>query len=619
MTSKKKTPRLLILENDPKIQAAVEDTLVPAGWEVDARSSSEAALDSLRAMEADAPYAIFISSFSPPDMELDTLLKHARSIAPSTQRMLMVTAEDTTTLISAINKAGINACITFPFGGHDLVDQAATCLKNHSALSKREQLKRFTVYQNQKMFQLAQKLKKKEKNLSLRIEQKKGQKEILINHTQNRPQPTRSAATAKDPLHQRMVQNETIPSLETFETEFEKLEAHITQFYDQLAQSQGLEKVDPVPANLADKTPMDEELLEKLLLNSYVDPDSFLYPDTDPEEEEEYADPYEEFVYLTISKDGLTATLTKQKKAQSHETKSLKDLKDYLERKNLTQGLIPDLQLEAWLATATRDDPPLTVAEGTAPIQGRDGVIDFSFPTDYTNPGKILEDGSIDFRERGDIPFVRQGDLLATRIPMEEGSSGINVFGDTVPPNPVDEPSFSPGEGTVLSEDGLQLFAELDGQPNVDPMGIITVNPELTINGDVDFETGNIDFNGNVMVTGTVKPGFTVRGVNLTAKEVQGAKVHIRGDLCVSAGITEAEISARGNIFCKYINNSQIKAFGDLIAHKEIIDSTILISGVCRDTTGHIISSKITAKKGIEGNRIGTDASSPPPFKGGGG
>ena len=41
-----------------------------------------------------------------------------------------------------------------------------------------------------------------------------------------------------------------------------------------------------------------------------------------------------------------------------------------------------------------------------------------------------------------------------------------------------------------------------------------------------------------------------------------------------------------------------VEGFGDLIIQREIIDSTVAISGACQNSAGHIISSKIAAKVG---------------------
>jgi len=150
----------------------------------------------------------------------------------------------------------------------------------------------------------------------------------------------------------------------------------------------------------------------------------------------------------------------------------------------------------------------------------------------------------------------------------------------------------------------------------MDAMGNISVLSELTIKDDVDYKTGNLDFSGNIVVKGVVRAGFSVKCANLTVKQIEGADIDITGDLNVAAGIVDSDlIRVQGNVQAKYINNSEIKAFEDLIVHKEIIDSNILLSGACINEAGNILSSYISAKKGIIAGNIGTEVSSPSKLK----
>ena len=221
----------------------------------------------------------------------------------------------------------------------------------------------------------------------------------------------------------------------------------------------------------------------------------------------------------------------------------------------------------------------------------------------------------MDFRNRGSVPYFTKGDLLATKTQAEPGKEGISISGEVIEVREPFDPVFLSGSGTTLSEDELNIHAELDGQPHCDPMGELSISPELSVSGDVDFKTGNIDFKGNIIVNGTVKEGFTVKGVSLTAKEVEGATIDLSGDLYVSDGITDTTIVTVGNVFAKFINNSTVNAFGNAVIQKEIIDSQILLSGQCENPGGVIMSSKISAKSGVDAGRIGTESSSPVHFR----
>ncbi|KJR42203.1 protein of unknown function DUF342, partial [Candidatus Magnetoovum chiemensis] len=148
------------------------------------------------------------------------------------------------------------------------------------------------------------------------------------------------------------------------------------------------------------------------------------------------------------------------------------------------------------------------IAQGKSAFSGKKGEIHYFFKTDYTNPGKIREDGSIDFRDKGDMPHIKKGNIVAIKTAAEQPMPGIDIYGVEIPVDAVFDLPFAAGSGTVLSDDGLKIFAAIDGQPHVDFKGNITVNEELVIKGDVDLKTGNILFEGNVIVKGAVKNGM---------------------------------------------------------------------------------------------------------------
>lgn len=245
------------------------------------------------------------------------------------------------------------------------------------------------------------------------------------------------------------------------------------------------------------------------------------------------------------------------------------------------------------------------IASGNKPIIGRDASIKYFFETNYQRPGTITKGGLIDFKNRGEVPFVQKGDLLAEKTPIIEGQSGRDIKGYEIVVEEYKDVYFESGTGTELSEDGTKIFASIDGQPDVSVKKVISVYPELQVKGDVDYSTGHIEFDGNVEITGTVKNGFKVTCCNLTAKEIIGAEINITGDLNVSGGIIQATIKTEGNIKAFYIQQSNIFGYGSLTVANEIIDSDIGINGECKSNSCKIFASEVSAKRGFDVKQIG--------------
>ncbi|MBF0301975.1 MAG: DUF342 domain-containing protein [Desulfamplus sp.] len=216
------------------------------------------------------------------------------------------------------------------------------------------------------------------------------------------------------------------------------------------------------------------------------------------------------------------------------------------------------------------------------------------------------------FNSSGEKSFVSKNSLLAEKVPGRAGLLDVDESNNLIRLSESQEPLFTIGINTRFSDDKLKIFAAADGQPHLDFMGAVSVFPELTIKGDLNYETGDINFNGNITVDGVVKAGCSVKCANLTAQAVEMAQINIIGDLNISSGIIDADIvNVQGNVNARYIHNSRIKALGDIVVQKEIIDSELFTAGQCINKNGRITSSFINARRGVSAGKIGTAKSSP--------
>ncbi|SDU61252.1 flagellar assembly protein A [Desulfobacula phenolica] len=620
----RKRPKAIILENNDTVREHAKSILNKEGWTVICEQIPEDAMNTLCQASKTIPFALVISNFKLPEMGNNDILQKVKLISPLTQRMLLVSADKLETLIHAVNKANIHACITSPFKDEDLIDQTRNCFRQFKHALKRQQLKRVVLHQNKQLLEITQKLKKKETAYTHLINEKKNQ--ILRLKSKKREIEAAHDLNINISLSRLMDDKGIMPSQDAFKKEFIALYETIQNFFDQLSNKY---HSDPINLNLEEilypekhdaqqapqtNQPEYPELIEKILKSAFIhrantkkqDHDLIFEPNNTMINTKEFI--MDKYFEISISEDQTKAYVQKIKRADHNKPlPNFFNLLDLLKQNRICHGILDDESIKAWIAKPSAEK--FLIAKGTNPIYGRDAKITFYFKTDFTDPGKIEENGSINFRERGEISHVKKGNLLVQKVPAQDGKPGISIFGV---PITVDEPMesiFIPGSGTKISEDGLRLYAAIDGQPHIDALCTVSVNPELVIPGDVDFKTGNINFEGDIIVKGTIKEGFTVKGINLTAREIEGATIDLSGNLKVSAGIKGSSISTHGNLYAKFINHSNIMGFGDLIISKEIIDSDILLSGACLNQTGHIISSQITARLGIEAGNIGTHAS----------
>lgn len=615
--SESSAPKILMLEADQAVRERAGQLLEDQGWEVVCETVSKQALNRLK-KNLDDPFHLFISNFRLPKMEGDNILKLAKSISPLTQRMLMVPSNQSDMVIRAINKAEIHACMVTPATDRDLIEKVRYCLDRFSQDMKQEQLNRIIAHQNKQMVVIARRLKKKDRICREKINDQKTEKMRLSTRLREANRQKKDPGTLDDRIQAYGI---TITP-ESLDGEFQKLAEFTRTLFERAADRAGIEPafadtrqiIAGIDPDSKTETSHDN-IIRHTLRTVFSSPET---PVLEPPETVQEAAPkkrkLEDLVRIRFSDDATQAFIRLESGIKDPETQDLITLPGLLEllrNQNISFGIVEDQNIESWIKTAGQREEELQIALGEIPVQGKDGSVAYAFKTDYTNPGKILEDGRMDFRDRGEIPFVDKGDLLAVKTPPQPGKNGMTVAGLVISVDEPLDPVFIAGSGTTLSEDGLTIHADQGGQPHLDPMGEITVNPELPINGDIDFQTGNIEFNGNIIVTGTVKDGFSVKGVSLTAKEIEGATINLTGDLNISDGITDANIVSVGNVYAKFINNSKVNAFGDVVIQKEIIDSGIMLSGQVQNPGGVIIASKIAAKAGVAAGKIGTDASKP--------
>lgn len=312
-------------------------------------------------------------------------------------------------------------------------------------------------------------------------------------------------------------------------------------------------------------------------------------------------------INLYVSDDKTAAYIKIPKSIQKSCDVSL--IKDLLKKRGIKFGIIEDKLIKQFLKDATDPEKELIIAKGRPPVAGKDALIKYYFNAQQKSPGIVTEDGTINFRDRGDISFVKKGELLAEKIPLIKGKPGCNIFGKFIPADDVQDCSLKWNKGITLSKDNLKLFSTIEGRPTIDAQGKVCILKELSIKGDVNFETGNINFSGNVIVTGTVKAGFRVKCVDLTVNMIIGGIIETSGDLNVSTGIVDSQVRTQGNILAKFINNSKIMAFGNITVTREIMESEITINGECINAQGRITASTIAARKGFTLWQVGTEKS----------
>ncbi|MDD4335077.1 MAG: FapA family protein, partial [Desulfotomaculaceae bacterium] len=189
------------------------------------------------------------------------------------------------------------------------------------------------------------------------------------------------------------------------------------------------------------------------------------------------------------------------------------DILQGLSEKNITYG-IKHAEIKSILDR--EKDGCYLIAEGEAPGETVNDRVELKF--NAGQDGQKISDTSdkINFRDLGEILSVEPGILLAEKFVGHQGKPGRKVSGEMIlQPKPVPCDIIA-GKGVEISADRCKIISKISGRPVAKRLGkgfVIDVDPVLHKKGDVDIQSGNIRFKGDVVVHGNVCEGMTVQAV----------------------------------------------------------------------------------------------------------
>lgn len=327
-----------------------------------------------------------------------------------------------------------------------------------------------------------------------------------------------------------------------------------------------------------------------------------------------YIGVYKDEIEVEIANDEMTAfvciNMTKEKYSKSKKT-IVNNILSMLFKQNVDSGIdytVFDVDMEPL--------KKISIAKGYYPINGEDAKLTY-YKLSEKKP-EITSDGKADHYAINLIDEVKVGDWLGEKVPLTNGTSGRSVVGKEIPAKPGRDYKFKYDHESVEDikvEDGLsQLIAKIDGAVTFDGTKI-SINNHLIIHGDVNYSTGNINFNGAVTIDGIVEDTFAVianKDISINGSMGIGSVAlieSIEGNVFVKGGVNGkgvARIRAAKNVYLKYANEVTISA-GEMIniglyAYDSILDANRIILSPQK---GKIVGGKVTANHLIETASIG--------------
>jgi len=287
---------------------------------------------------------------------------------------------------------------------------------------------------------------------------------------------------------------------------------------------------------------------------------------------------YRSKIEISVSNDKMSAYLTLRKAKDDNNIPSFREVMDEIESFQIKYGVNKNEILR--MIENKIFDKEILFAEGKKPIK-EDGIgVKYSFDTDPGKPFLLDEYDRMNLKELNFIQNKSKNDIIAEYIPPAPGVNGINIFGETILYETGKDITLKAGRNTEFNEDGTKIIAASDGNV-VLKNNTVYIEPFVVVEN-VNYETGNIDFDGSVLVKGTIADGFSVKagGTLQIGKSVGNVNIEAKNDLILKAGMNgnlEGKIKCKGNIYARFLEGTTVFVSGNLFVEEAVMNCNLKI------------------------------------------
>lgn len=273
------------------------------------------------------------------------------------------------------------------------------------------------------------------------------------------------------------------------------------------------------------------------------------------------------------------------------------------------------------------------VAQGQAPQPGKNAKFEPQvklFSETMRNP-KLLDDGSFDLRDLGNIETVEIGQAILKKIPLTEGKCGRDVYGEKISAEPGNDAELQTSESTELdSENPSLLRATKAGLVRFD--GSVMEVDDVLVYKQLNPKQGHVKFKGSVMIRGDVSPDMKLvaTGDIVIGGFVECATIKCGGELTILSGASgriiengepasekkgpkyNCKLVSGGQINLAFANQCEITAKNLVNIKKQIshcnVEADSMVVGSGPKPNGQISGGRYYLCKGLQAGTIGTES-----------
>lgn len=258
----------------------------------------------------------------------------------------------------------------------------------------------------------------------------------------------------------------------------------------------------------------------------------------------------------------------------------------------------------------------VTVANGDQPINGEDAQLIYHYNKLIKRQDRSLDNlEQINWKELGNIINTEPEMLLLEKIPPTEGTPGRTVTDKPIRQTRGKDLRIRCGKGVRADSDNLKWYSEIAGH-------VIFRNDQISVENIIELEdvsatTGNVHFNGTVVIKGIVEDGYSI---DCTADlrvegNVGAARLTAGGNITIVGGIfgkNKAVVNAGESIITRFTQDATLVAMRDLVIDEYSRNSDLKagheIHMVNENVNrGSIMGGSASALESIHCNNVGSE------------
>lgn len=211
---------------------------------------------------------------------------------------------------------------------------------------------------------------------------------------------------------------------------------------------------------------------------------------------------------------------------------------------------------------------------------------------------------------------IKAGDQILSTEKLPSGADGFDVFGTQLKASTAEAETAPECDDTIIVEkagNALVYVASISGELELQG-NKLSISDTKEIFADIDEKTGDVSFSGNLVLSGNIKNGRTVKatGVLTISGDAEASLVSSDVSVTMHGGIKgrgKGTVWAKQTVHLEFAENARILAGQDISIDNHCFECTIKTNGMhlMKGNPAILLGGNIRASRGVEVFELGSE------------